>query len=81
MAATSEHAPGSLLAELRQALAAALKSSGGRPTLEGTARRQKIPMSDPDWAKLEELARAFRAEGVHATAGQVGGLGNEGWEA
>jgi hypothetical protein len=62
----------SALTSLREHLAAALKSSGGRPALEGTARRQKIPMSDSDWAKLEELALGFRADGVHVTAGQVG---------
>jgi hypothetical protein len=60
------------LTSLREHLAAALKSTGGRPALEGTARRQKIPMSDSDWAMLEELALGFRADGVHVTAGQVG---------
>jgi hypothetical protein len=61
-----------LLGQLRLELAAGIRSRGGRPALEGTARRQKIPMTDADWAKLEALAEKFRADGVHATAGQVG---------
>jgi hypothetical protein len=62
----------SLLGQLRLELAAGIKSRGGRPSLEGTARRQKIPMTDADWEKLEALANALRVDGVHATAGQVG---------
>ena len=65
-------ASSSLLGQLRLELAAGIKSRGGRPALEGTARRQKIPMTDADWEKLEALASALRVDGVHATAGQVG---------
>jgi hypothetical protein len=59
------------LLSLRQKLAAGLKSTGGRPALEGADRRQKIPMADADWVAVEQIARAFQAEGVHATPGQV----------
>src|SRR5262245_30356311 len=65
-------ASSSLLGQLRLELASGIKSRGGRPALEGTARRQKIPMTDADWEKLEALASALRVDGVHATAGQVG---------
>jgi hypothetical protein len=60
-----------VMVALRRQLVASLKSSGGRPALEGTDRRQKIPMSDADWAKVEQIARTFAADGVHVTAGQV----------
>jgi len=60
-----------LLTALRQKLSAGLKSTGGRPALEGTDRKQKIPMADADWATVGRLARAFQADGVHATPGQV----------
>jgi hypothetical protein len=55
---------------LRQALAARLRSSGGRPGL-GVTRRQKIPLDDEDWELLCRLARELAEEGVHPTPGQV----------
>jgi KaiC/GvpD/RAD55 family RecA-like ATPase len=59
------------LATLRRGLLAALRSSGGRPTLEGASRRQKIPMSDADWQALEGIAARLKAEGSNVSAGQV----------
>lgn len=63
----------SLLASLRRELSTSLRSSGGRPGLEGAARRQKIPMTDADWSTLEQIAEKLGAgaEGVTATPGQV----------
>ncbi len=63
----------SLLAALRRELMASLKSSGGRPGLEGAVRRQKVPMTDEDWSSLERIAESMRRDGVSATAGQVAG--------
>lgn len=63
----------SLLAALRRELSVALKSSGGRPALDGAGRRQKIPMTDADWEALEKVAQGIRAEGVGATPGLVAG--------
>jgi hypothetical protein len=64
--------PTALLA-LRHTLVMELRSSGGRPALEGTERRQKIPMKDADWLELERIAQSFRASGLNATAGQIAG--------
>jgi hypothetical protein len=56
---------------LREKLLNRLQSSGGRPALEGTTRRAKIPLSDQEWEKLEELAAAIAAPGFAPSAGQV----------
>jgi hypothetical protein len=56
---------------LREDLARRLVSTGGRPCLEGTARRQKIPLSDEDWTALEKLAKGLSDEELRPTAGQV----------
>src|SRR5436309_15623071 len=75
----AEEAPGALAAALapltlfalREELANRLQSSGGRPALAGTTRRAKIPLSDEEWDKLEELAVAIAAPGFAPSAGQV----------
>ena len=64
--------PVSLFA-LRQYLLENLRSSGGRPTLEEDARRQKIPLSDESWQALTTLANILRAEGIPVSPGQIGG--------
>jgi len=56
---------------LRQDVFSRLASSGGRPGLEGATLRPKVPMTPEDWAALEQLAEAFAAKGVRATASQV----------
>jgi hypothetical protein len=56
---------------LRRGLLAALKSTGGRPALEGASRRQKIPMSDADWHTLEQIAESMKMQGSTVSAGQV----------
>ena len=56
---------------LREELVNRLQSSGGRPALAGTTRRAKIPLSDEEWDKLEELAAAIGAPGFAPSAGQV----------
>src|SRR5258708_1002730 len=47
--------PISLMA-LRQELSEKLHSSGGRPSLKDSTKRQKIPMSETDWKELEKVA-------------------------
>ena len=59
------------LGDLRRRLFLGLKSSGGRPGLEGAERRQKIPMSDDDWERLQEIASSLASEAATPTAGQV----------
>jgi len=56
---------------LRGELVNRLQSSGGRPALAGTTRRAKIPLSDDEWVKLEELAAAIASPGFAPSAGQV----------
>lgn len=41
---------------LRKAIGERLTSTGGRPSLEGNTRRQKIPISDQDWKELKHIA-------------------------
>jgi hypothetical protein len=56
---------------VRQELVNRLQSSGGRPALSDVTRRAKIPLSDAEWLKLEELAAAVASPGFAPTAGQV----------
>ena len=59
------------LAALRQELFRRLVSTGGRPALEGTARRQKVPLSDADWERLCELAQRLADGGPRPAPAQV----------
>lgn len=56
---------------LRAELFRRLQSSGGRPALEGTTRRPKIPVSEQEWQELESIAAAVTQEGCSPSAGQV----------
>ncbi len=72
MAGHVEGRPGPLtLHVLREELLRRRHSSGGRPGLEGTNLRAKVPLNDQDWAQLEELAGSLSAEGFAPSAGQV----------
>lgn len=62
--------PPALLA-LRQELARRLVSTGGRPRLTGTQRRQKIPLADEDWQALEKLAEGLADDDIRPSPGQV----------
>jgi len=44
--------------EVREAMSRLLRSSGGRPSLEGSNDQAKIPKIEADWEKLAELALA-----------------------
>lgn len=61
------------LFSLRQFLIDRLRSTGGRPRLEGTRKkRNKIPLFSEDWEKLEELAKYYReTEGLSVSSGQI----------
>lgn len=54
------------MAGLYRELAERLRSTGGRPALEGATRRQKIPLTDADWNELERLSQR-----LSATPGQI----------
>ncbi len=56
---------------LRRQLEIRVRSTGGRPALEGATKIQKIPLTPEDWSRLEELAARLSQQGVSATAGQV----------
>ena len=51
---------------LRQELESRVRSTGGRPALEGATKIQKIPLKPEDWSRLEELSRK-----LSRPAGQV----------
>ena len=62
------------LFSLRQFLVDRLRSTGGRPALAGIEkkRRNKIPLFDEDWHKLEALARYCKEkEGIKVSPGQI----------
>lgn len=62
------------LFSLRQFLVSRLRSTGGRPTLVGTAkkRRNKISIFDEDWHKLKDLAEYCKEkEGINVSPGQI----------
>src|SRR6266851_2405646 len=56
---------------LRQQLERRVRSTGGRPSLEGASKIQKIPLKPEDWSRLEALAGELSQQGVSATAGQI----------
>ena len=57
--------------QIRAELLDRLRSHGGRPALEGTTRRVKIPVTDSQWHELEKLAASFTDLGFVPSAGQV----------
>jgi hypothetical protein len=70
-----EGSPGPItLYALRQELLGRRQSSGGRPGIEGTSFRAKIPLGEHDWQRLETLAATLSAEGFSPSAGQVGSV-------
>lgn len=56
---------------LRQELLRRRQSSGGRPGIEGTSFRAKVPVGDQDWQRLEAIAASLSAQGFTPSAGQV----------
>jgi len=60
------------LFSLRQFMVSRLRSTGGRPRLEGTqTKRNKIPVFNDDWKKIEEFAGHYRKDGVNVSSGQI----------
>jgi hypothetical protein len=67
-----EGAPGPItLFALRQELFRRLQSTGGRPGLPDADKVGKVPMSEKQWARLEEIAAAIAQNGFSPSAGQV----------
>lgn len=62
--------PPSLLG-LRQEIVRRLQSQGGRPGLDDTTRRQKIPLSEQDWERLTALAERASTGELKPTPSQI----------
>lgn len=56
---------------LRQELFRRLRSTGGRPGLNGTDMKPKIPMRRSRWKKLEKLAKQVESDSFHPTPAQL----------
>jgi hypothetical protein len=59
---------------LRTRLLSDLVSTGGRPGRKEAVARKKIPMTESEWALLDEITRVLNVRGVKASAGQVAGI-------
>jgi hypothetical protein len=59
------------LMALRQELFRRLQSTGGRPGLPDADKVAKVPVSEAQWKRLEELAAAIAEPGFSPSAGQV----------
>lgn len=59
---------------LRDELLRRLRSTGGRPALDGTDVRHRVPMRSSKWYRLEQIAKEFETETFHPTATQVAAL-------
>jgi hypothetical protein len=56
---------------VRQELFRRLRSTGGRPALDGADIKPKIPMRHSQWKRLEDLARQVETESFHPTPAQL----------
>lgn len=60
-------------AAIREEVFRRLRSTGGRPGLEGT-QPKKIPLSDEDWKRVERVADHISEPGFKPSVGQVAGV-------
>ncbi len=56
---------------LRQELFRRLRSTGGRPGLDGADMKPKIPVRRSKWKKLVLLAKQVESDGFHPTPAQL----------
>jgi hypothetical protein len=56
---------------VRQELFRRLRSTGGRPALDGADIKPKIPMRQSQWKKLEQLAKRVGTDTFHPTPAQL----------
>lgn len=59
---------------LRSRLLADVISTGGRPGRKEAVARKKIPMTEAEWALLDEITRLLNRRGGKSTPGQVAGI-------
>src|SRR3989449_9979022 len=55
---------------LRRQLEIRVRSTGGRPSLGGATKIQKIPLKPEDWSRLEELAAQLSQQGARQRLGK-----------
>ena len=48
------------LSYIGQQLAGRLRSTGGRPALEGAGPKRKIPVDDHDWQRIKEISSVYK---------------------
>lgn len=60
-------------AAIREEVFRRLRSTGGRPGLEGT-QPKKIPLSDEDWKRVERVVDHISEPGFKPSVGQVAGV-------
>jgi hypothetical protein len=58
---------------LRSRLLSDVVSTGGRPARRDASLR-KVPVTDAEWAALDEIAALLKQQGVNTTPGQVAGV-------
>src|ERR1700758_3957075 len=56
---------------LRQELFRRLRSTGGRPGLDGADIKPKITLQRPRWKQLERLAELIQINGLHPSPAQL----------
>jgi hypothetical protein len=59
---------------LRRELFRRLRSTGGRPGLEGADMKPKIPMRRSSWKKLEQIAKQVETSDFHPTQAQLASI-------
>jgi hypothetical protein len=59
---------------VRQELFQRLRSTGGRPALDGADVKRKIPMRQAQWKKLEQLAGRVESDGFHPSPAQLASI-------
>ena len=62
------------LIALREQVSRLLKSTGGRPALENSEGRQKIPLQKGDWERLQKLAEEIAGDEKKPTPAQIASL-------
>ena len=59
---------------LRREMIARMESTGGRPSLSGATRRQKVSLQESEWQCLVHIADELKLSGLKVTPGQVAGM-------
>jgi hypothetical protein len=66
--------PPDLHLHLFKSITEEIVSSGGRPARKGNTERKKIPLTQGEWAQLQDMADSFASYGKSISPAQLGGL-------